>query len=289
MMMNRPDFTGLLLVSDMDGTLLNSQNQVSLENIKAIDRFEAYGGRFTIATGRIPSIAAPQLRRLALSVPGIFYNGGMIYDFENNRIVWQSVLTEDTAPIVTNIADEFPEAGIEVYHNGVAYCVQENAVSEKHREIDGIEIIQVSDIGQIPKPWQKVLIAGEPDLLADMEIILKTRYSSVRFVRSDLHYLEILNPHVNKGRALERLLQLVGVSTSQCIAVGNHMNDYEMLQTAGVGIAVDNAYEPLKRAATFCCCHHDRHAIADVIDWIEYRLAGNSPASIKPMTGYIGV
>jgi hydroxymethylpyrimidine pyrophosphatase-like HAD family hydrolase len=67
------------------------------------------------------------------------------------------------------------------------------------------------------------------------------------------------------------------------------MNDYEMLQTAGVGIAVDNAYEPLKRAANFCCCHHDRHAIADVIDWIEYRLAGKSPASIKPMTGYIEV
>jgi Cof subfamily protein (haloacid dehalogenase superfamily) len=272
MMMHRPDFTGLLLVSDMDGTLLNSRNEVSLENIVAIERFVAFGGRFTVATGRIPSIAAPTLWRLALNVPGIFYNGGMIYDFANRRTVWQTVSTEDAELIVRNIVEKFPEVGIEeVYHNGTAYCIQENAVTEKHREIDGIEIIPVSDIGEIPKPWQKVLMAGEPDLLADMEIILKARYSSVRFVRSDQHYLEILNPHINKGRALERLLQLEGLSASQCIAVGNHMNDYEMLQTAGVGIAVDNAYEPLKNVATFCCCHHDRHAIADVIDWIEYR------------------
>jgi hydroxymethylpyrimidine pyrophosphatase-like HAD family hydrolase len=90
-------------------------------------------------------------------------------------------------------------------------------VTGKHRDIDGIEIIPVSDIGQIPKPWQKVLIAGDPDLLADMEIILKARYSWVRFVRSDLHYLEILNPQVNKGRALERLLQLVGLPASNVL------------------------------------------------------------------------
>jgi hydroxymethylpyrimidine pyrophosphatase-like HAD family hydrolase len=110
-MTNRPDFSGLLLVSDMDGTLLSSRNQLSLENIVAIERFVAFGGRFTVATGRIPSIAAPTLFRLAINAPGIFYNGGMIYDFANQRIVWQTVLQRMSRRLSPISPTSFPKRG----------------------------------------------------------------------------------------------------------------------------------------------------------------------------------
>ena len=76
-----------LLVTDMDGTLLNSQRQVSEKNLAAIDRFTAEGGRFCVATGRTAENAAIFLHNVNINTSGIFFNGATLYDYKKQRIM----------------------------------------------------------------------------------------------------------------------------------------------------------------------------------------------------------
>ena len=79
------EFTGLMLVCDMDGTLLNSKLEVSDENVRAIEYFVDNGGVFTIATGRMELGVRKYLRILPVNAPVILYNGALIYDFEKEN------------------------------------------------------------------------------------------------------------------------------------------------------------------------------------------------------------
>ena len=93
-------FDGYLLVSDMDGTLLNSKGKLSEENKKAIEYFVDNGGQFTLATGRmLPSIKR-HIHKMKVTLPVIMYNGTKVYDFNNNEVIWEKFLEEDRKEIV---------------------------------------------------------------------------------------------------------------------------------------------------------------------------------------------
>lgn len=84
-------FDGYLLVSDMDGTLLNSKGKLSEENKKAIEYFVDNGGQFTLATGRmLPSIKR-HIHKMKVTLPVIMYNGTKVYDFNSDEVIWGKV------------------------------------------------------------------------------------------------------------------------------------------------------------------------------------------------------
>ena len=76
------NYSDYLLVSDMDGTLLNNQGLVSRENIESIKKFQRMGGRFTLATGRPQAFTWRVLENIALDAPAILYDGAVLYDFK---------------------------------------------------------------------------------------------------------------------------------------------------------------------------------------------------------------
>jgi len=80
-------FSNRLLICDMDGTLLDSNSRVSMENKEALDRFVAGGGFFTVATGRMEESVMKYLQDLPVNLPAIIYNGAAIYDFHTNRML----------------------------------------------------------------------------------------------------------------------------------------------------------------------------------------------------------
>lgn len=79
-------FEGLVLCSDVDGTLIDEHNSVPKENLEAIQYFRAHGGKFTLATGRIPEAVTPVLHGITLDFPCICHNGCSIYDFTQTVI-----------------------------------------------------------------------------------------------------------------------------------------------------------------------------------------------------------
>ncbi|TBL78236.1 Cof-type HAD-IIB family hydrolase [Paenibacillus thalictri] len=262
---------GCLLITDMDGTMLNSGKTISEENKRAIHRFAQQGGRFTIATGRITSSAQKYVKELPINAPVILYNGAVIYDYAMERTVWEKTLPASVPNLLARLTGHFPGLGVEIYCDGKPYFVQENQITDLHRQIEGFYGKTVTDYHTLPQPWHKVLLAWEPALLDDVQKTVEAWVveEDVTFVRSDGKYYEILPQDATKGHALDILLDHLDMKIEHCVAIGDQMNDLEMLTRAGVGVAVDNAVPELHRIANRRGKHHNEHAIADVVEWIE--------------------
>ncbi len=261
-------FAGVLLVSDLDGTLLDSRKRISHENRRALERFVAGGGRFTLATGRIARAVLPYLPLLPVNAPAILYNGAAIYDLRRQEMVWESFLDRDVLPLLAEIMQEFPELGVEVYRGEEVFFPRKNPITERHRDLERFPD-RPSTIDQLGLPWRKVLTAWEPEQLDRVEAFLKPKTLPCHLVRSDPFYLELLPRGASKGAALRILAGLLGLSVTATVAIGDHLNDLEMIREAGIGVSVANGHPDLKAAADRIGLHHEEHALAELVSWLE--------------------
>ncbi|MCZ8511341.1 Cof-type HAD-IIB family hydrolase [Paenibacillus filicis] len=267
-------FSGYLLVTDMDGTLLGADKSISPDNLAAIERFTAQGGRFTLATGRIASSVRRYAEQLPLGAPAILCNGAMIYDFASGETVWERMLpVSDAEGIIQRMLSLYPQIGVEIYPKGwdVPFFRNENEVTQRHERMEKFRRRADSAPAE---PWIKVLFAWEPARLDAITPHLQelTGSAEVEWIRSDDKYLELLAKDSTKGHALEALTRRLGMDPAKSIAMGDHLNDLEMIRRAGVGVAVANAHPELRAAAGHHAKHHEEHAVADVIEWLEQRI-----------------
>ena len=266
--MRRLPFEGRLLVCDMDGTLLNSKSKVSKENKEALERFVEGGGLFTVATGRMEISVIPYLSDLPVNVPAILYNGAAIYDFGKNKILWEDNLQPGVINPIKQVIERFPGIGVEFFHGGRAYFVKQNEFTEAHMIRENFKPV-ITEVDEVPLPWFKSILAWDPKKLREVEEFLNGFHEPFTQVYSEPQFLELLNLNASKGNALKVLTQMLGISKSSVIAMGDNLNDVELIREADIGIAVENAHSRLKAIADICCAHHDRNAVSEVIEWLE--------------------
>jgi Cof subfamily protein (haloacid dehalogenase superfamily) len=269
--MHIPIFDGILLVSDMDGTLLDSKSQVSRENQVALEYFVNHGGLFTIATGRMERTLHKYLPVLPINVPGVLYNGAVIYDFTAQKKIWEICLAKEIGPVIRDLITRFPGLGIEAFQGGEVFFLQQNHETEKHIAREGLSP-QITLIDQVPLPWIKVILAWEPEKLPAVETYLAAYRRFFRTVYSEPQFLEILPQAASKGHAVQKLVQLIGREDLKVVAMGDNLNDLEMIKMADLGIAVANAHPGLKKAARFNYGHHDAHAVAEVVEHLKNKI-----------------
>ncbi|NLD47324.1 MAG: HAD family hydrolase [Clostridiaceae bacterium] len=270
-MANSRLFEGFMIVSDMDGTLLNSKFEVSEENRKALEYFVEGGGLFTIATGRMEVGVERYVRNLPVNAPVILYNGALICDFYNKSTLWSKCLEGDVGIVLKELLEEFPTLGIEVFQGGNVYYLRENEETDKHYKKEGF-IPEIVSIDKVPEPWYKVILTTRPDELPKVEKYLEGRDRTFRMVYSEPQFLELLHRDASKGTALEELAAITGVSLCNILSIGDNCNDIEMVELSGMGFAVENANTRLKKIARYSCCHHDEHAAKYVVAWLESAL-----------------
>ncbi|MFS1511068.1 HAD family hydrolase [Chengkuizengella sp. SCS-71B] len=257
-------YKNILLVTDMDGTLLNSDNKVSMNNKRALEHFVYEGGLFTVATGRMERSVIPYLDDLPINVPGVLYNGGALYDFQNQKILWNQGLPEDFSLLLEEIIQAFPGIGVEIYMNQNVYFITHNEHTDSHRIKEKLKK-NTHSLEQLQGSWQKVMLVWEASLLDQVESFLEQNSRGIDWVRSEPQFLEVLAKNVNKGNGLIKLkkhLDLLNVST---VAFGDHLNDITLLTASDLGIAVDNGHDQLKSIACYSGKHHDEDALAAII------------------------
>ena len=263
-------FDGILLVTDLDGTLLRADKSVSRENKAAIEYFTESGGIFTFITGRCPQGVAPVLEQITPVAPIGCMNGGGIYDIDANKYLWKRKLDLSALEMVREVDERFPEVGIELFGFEQVYIAKSNASTDKHREDERLADISC-DYRNPPEDVAKVLFAAKSEWLAPLEKALRAHYlaDGFDFIRSDEEYFEILPKGSCKGNLLTELANILGVPRERTIAVGDNDNDASMLEAAGIGIAVANASESAKRSADIITVSNEEHAIAKIIKDIE--------------------
>ncbi|MFM9280514.1 Cof-type HAD-IIB family hydrolase [Paenibacillus jiagnxiensis] len=264
-----------VIISDLDGTLLNSRQQISATNAEAISRFRRAGGLFVIATGRPWQSALPYARELGIEQPLIVCNGAQLYCPATG-----TVLRTQQLSLQPELSAWLYEQQVQGEEIGLLLCTGKrmltpcrNELIVQHDRKDGLQSTAVS-LARWQEAAQETVkllaVASTPDTARLLEQQLDGRLPGCTIVFSEANYLELLPEGCSKGAALERLVSLLGWQHKHLIAVGDQMNDAELLQAANIGIATGNAAPALQRLAGAVTVPHEQHALAQIIsEWLD--------------------
>jgi len=261
-----------LLVTDVDGTLLDRRHQLPAENVAAIRALKGSGILFTLATGRIELAVRPFVEALGLKTPLILYNGARVVDPTTGECLWQAHLPPDSVETALGILRELP-VDVNLYSEGRLYVEAVTPRVQDHLNKDKVAAREVGDLlaffrNGCPGPVTKLLIIGEEPAFEAFARELERRLGDpmpVHLVSSDPIYLEMLPAGASKGEGLRWLCRLLGVPLEQVVAVGDAPNDIDMIEAAGLGVAVANAHPDVLAAADYVAPACDEGAVAHVI------------------------
>ncbi len=260
-------FDGILICTDLDGTLLRNDKSVSAENREAIDYFQREGGRFTFVTGRMPFYSADIYRLVRPNAPFGCINGGGVYDFEAQRYIWAQEISRDVLQLLDAVDAALPRVGILVStFEHTCFCKQ-NDVTRAFRARTHLPNL-VCHWNEVRDPIAKVIFCTpyEEEILA-LERVLRTHplASEFNFIRSEQTLFEILPRGIDKGIAMEKLTEYLGIDPQRTIALGDYDNDIAMFRAAGLAIAVANSCQAALDAADAVTVSNEEHAVARVI------------------------
>lgn len=268
-------FENKLLCSDIDGTLIDDNHNISEKNLKAIEYFRENGGIFTLASGRCIEAIEPVYEKVGADLPVVCLNGCGIYDAKTKQFEKLDIVDGPVCDIVFNILEHFPNSGLEVYLKD-SICVLKNSKAvEHHFKVENIQRKHyISNILDVPKPWVKFLFAQEPIKTAEMDEFLKnsTYKSEYRMLKTHQFYYEIYNKHSNKGNALKNICNMYNINEKDVFSIGDNDNDIEMIKYSKIGVAVENSSENLKEVADLIVANNNDSAIYDFVEKLDKML-----------------
>jgi Cof subfamily protein (haloacid dehalogenase superfamily) len=255
-----------LIAVDLDGTLLNSQHQLSEPTILVLRQAIAQGVQVVIATGKTLLSAAEAYRRLNLTTPGVFLQGLIVYNADGSIRHQQTLAPE----LVREIAAYARTKGVSlVAYSGIDIFTEKRTDQTdkllKFHEPTPQEIPSL-DALQAERAMNKLIIIEEPARTAAVRAELSQTYAGrATFVQALPDMLEILPPGASKGAGLRWLLDDLGIAPEHVMALGDGENDIEMLKIAGIGVAMGNAGPQVKAAADAVVASNDADGVAEAV------------------------
>ncbi len=250
---------------DLDGTLLNAEQEVSDYNKRVLKELESRGVEVMICTGR-PYIAMEQFyKELQLKSPMICFNGARIVD------------AQGTALLHTTIDERIGKRLIEIGEEEHVFChgfvdnqwliKEENDTTKAYSGKTGIKPTLVNFKEVTPLNFTKMMYIDDPEKLKRVDERLTNEMGDEIYKAfSWTTYLEVMNKESSKARALEFYLQSKGLSHKNLLAMGDGWNDMEMIQFAGVGAVMENGADELKEHATFIAPHHNDNGVGRFLE-----------------------
>lgn len=264
-------FDGILICTDLDGTLLKKDKTISGENIEAIEYFKREGGYFTFVTGRMPYFVYDIAQLVKPNTPIGCVNGGGLYDFKSKKYIWTSVMPCNVLEMIKCIDEKFPNVGIQVCTFEKSYFSKDNITMQRFRKITHAEN-NACHYTAVKEPIAKIIFGSEnAKEIGMIENELKSHPSANEFdfIRSEKSLYEILPKGIGKGTSIINLCHHLNIDIKKTIAIGDYNNDISMFKAAGIGIAVSNACDEALAEADYITVSNEEHAIAKVISDFE--------------------
>ncbi|WP_295165324.1 HAD-IIB family hydrolase [Selenomonas sp. F0473] len=266
--MSEKRYDDILLISDLDGTIVPRYEMISDENIRAVHTFTEYGGAFAIATGRAPDAAIPYLEGIAVNAPSIFFNGAMLKDLSTDCVLETRALDGDIwRDFAAQVLFRFPRACVEVYTAADCNVLtpEENDDPRLDDEFYNVRRCPLRDVER--ETWLKFFVCDAPVNLTFVERLAKELgidKISTSFY-SDANYLEYVAPGTSKGDMADVLRAMPAYAGRRVIACGDYGNDVSLLRTADIGVAPADASEEAKAAADRVGVPCGEHLIAWIL------------------------
>lgn len=263
-----------LLALDLDGTTLNSNEEISDRNLSAIQDASQAGVRIIITTGRSYASASPFITLLNTGDPSITYNGALIRN--GNSVLRSLSLREETIYRTLTILKELRQTPIVYSIDEKRHIDNPDGLIENFFQFSkgsGIENVTVDNL--LHQRWQQVIrisVFSDQATTEMLENELNKRLGSsiitaqTFFPHWNFWIFEVLNPLCSKPVALQFLCDRYGFHADEVVAVGDNRNDIRMLQWAGLGIAMRNSLPDVAQHADYVSEYdNDEHGVAEII------------------------
>jgi Cof subfamily protein (haloacid dehalogenase superfamily) len=256
-----------LVVVDLDGTARSRVHGITPGVRTAVAAAQARGVRVCVATGRMWRSAEPWVQRLGADPPVILYNGGQVLDFATGRTLYQRRLPREAARAALALARQDPALQPHLYLHDRVYVERPHPLTDAYAADDGIgyEIVPALDALLAEDP-QKLLVIGAHERVEALQAAVRGAGLPVHAVQSEPVYLEVLPPGVSKGTALAAMLGALGIGVPETIAVGDNWNDLEMIEAAGLGVAMGQAPAGVRARADYVCGTADDEGLREVLE-----------------------
>ncbi len=260
-----------LLVLDIDGTLTNSQKEVTYETKSAIIDMINRGHKCMLASGR----PTPGMHKVAdvLEFENyggylLSYNGARIIKYDTKEVVYQQTLPKEYIPLLYKFAVD-NDCTILTYDN--EQIISGNGITESVALEARINNLPIKEVDNFPEyvnfDVNKCLMTAPPDVAAKLEKKLQQMYGEfLSIYRSEPFFIEIMPKGVDKAASLAHMLYIMKMSREDCVACGDGFNDITMIKYAGLGVAMANAQPEVKAAADIVTRSNDEDGLIPVIE-----------------------
>lgn len=262
-----------VIALDIDGTLTNDDKIITPRTKNALMQAQKIGKKVVLATGRHPHGVIPYAKELELERYGgclLCFNGGIVVEVTQRgfKTVYSKELPNVYIPQVCDILKD-SNITVNTYTNDTIIAdKKENAYTNVEPDIIKLPFKRVDDFkNYVDFPVNKLLLAGEPEELDKYEKILKKYLDGqVDVFKSAPFFLEVVPLGVSKGASLSPLLKSMNLTSKNLIACGDSYNDITMIGYAGLGVAMENAEEDVKRIANYIAPSNNDDGVGEVVE-----------------------
>ncbi|EJI1280373.1 Cof-type HAD-IIB family hydrolase [Vibrio vulnificus] len=240
-----------IVASDLDGTLLAPNHQLSEFSKQTLKALHEQGYTFIFATGRHHVDVAGIRAQVGIPAYMITSNGARVHDQHDQLMYSKNVPAELVQPVI-DIVKQDPEIFVHLYQNEEWRLNREDEVMRKFHEETGFTY-KVYDIDNAPTDGITKIFFTHPEQdhehLVGFENQLREAFGDkLNIAFSTPWCLEVMAAEVSKGDALKAVAESLGLTLENCVAFGDGMNDVEMLSMAGKGLVMETSHEKVKKA-----------------------------------------
>lgn len=259
-----------VLALDLDGTLTNSQKQLTPATISALERAARAGVKIVLASGRPVMGIRPlagQLRLDKLDGYILAANGAQVVSCRTGEAVYTSAVPQDTIAQMEVIARQYGVALLCYDQQGVISDRPDDRYVRLEAFNNGLSVSYEPHMARrITWPTPKLMMVGEPESLAPCARYARKYFGDrLNVFLSERYFLELTSPGISKSSGLEKLLAHLGETREALMACGDGLNDLDMLAYAGLGVAMANAYPEAKAVAKALTTSNDEDGVAQAV------------------------
>lgn len=260
-----------IIALDMDGTLLDDDKKITEENKKALMRAKDKGVKVVLSSGRPKDGLIKYLDELELIQDDEYvlsYNGCLVQEAKSGKILHEVGIKGTDLHYMYTLSREF-NVNIHAFSEKYGLITPKmSKYTEVEASLNGIEPT-IIDFFDIPDDENiiKIMLVDEAEILDEaISRLPQEAYDKYNIVKSTPYFLEIINKNGNKGEGLKALAEHLGVKREEVMAFGDASNDREMIEYAGLGVAMENAMEEIKEVADYITCNNNEDGVAKVIN-----------------------
>lgn len=262
-----------LLIVDIDGTLIGKNRSISVEDRSALAKARNSGIQVSLSTGRAAQACLSIISQLSLNGYHIFFDGALVSNPAHN----EEIYVQPLGKTVVRQAIEFAHSKdiyLELFSATHYFVEQETRACDIRRQFFDVQhtVVDFTKIWQQERIIKGGLVVSSPEEAAKAESFQLQFSNSLRFSRAktpafpDIDFINIVDPRVSKGKAVETLASHLGISLAEVMAVGDGTNDIPLFSIAGLAVAMHNAPDEVKRIADYVTLDVDHSGVAAAIN-----------------------